>query len=69
MSIKLSPVVLPIDRPATLVIDVYVFNALRAGIPIGMPAAAGLYQSAVGFVLILTTNWIVRRLRPEMALF
>lgn len=56
-------------RPATLVIDVYVFQALRAGIPIGMPAAAGLYQSTVGFVLILLSNYVVRRIRPEMALF
>lgn len=56
-------------RRATLVIDVYVFNSLRGGIPIGMPAAAGLYQSFVGFILILTTNWIVRRVRPDMALF
>ncbi len=56
-------------RPVTLVIDVYVYNAMRTGARIGLAAAAGVYQSVVGFVLILFTNMIVRKFRPEMALF
>lgn len=36
---------------------------------VGMSAAAGLYQSLVGFVLVLLSNWIVRRKSPENSLF
>jgi putative aldouronate transport system permease protein len=36
---------------------------------IGMSAAAGLYQSAVGFVLVLASNLVVRRIDPEKSLF
>lgn len=56
-------------REVTVTIDVYVFNMLRSTSPLGYPAAASLLQSVVGFILILVTNYIVRKTRPEMALF
>lgn len=56
-------------RPVSNVIDLYVFNALRAGTNIGIPGAAALYQSAVGFILVLTTNAITRKISPDNALF
>ena len=56
-------------RSVSNVIDLYVFNSLRGGSNMGFPAAAALYQSVVGFVLILTTNTIVRRINPDNALF
>ncbi len=56
-------------RDVTVTIDVYVFNMLRSTSPLGYPAAVSLVQSVVGFVLILVTNFIVRKTRPEMALF
>jgi putative aldouronate transport system permease protein len=57
-------------RDVTTTIDVYVFNMLRGGsTPLGYPAAIALVQSVVGFVLILVTNTIVRKVRPEMSLF
>lgn len=56
-------------RGVSNVIDLYVFNSLRGGANIGIPAAAALYQSVVGFILILTTNYIVRRINPDNALF
>ncbi len=55
--------------PATDVIDTFVFRALRSLGDFGMAGAAGLYQSAVGFVLVLLSNWIVRRFDPGRALF
>jgi putative aldouronate transport system permease protein len=55
-------------RPVSNVIDVYVFNALRAGTNIGIPGAAALFQSVVGFVLVLTTNAITRKM-SDNALF
>jgi putative aldouronate transport system permease protein len=56
-------------RVVANVIDVYVYNALVSNGNYGLAAAAGLYQSVVGFILILTTNLIVRRIEPDMALF
>ena len=53
----------------TDVIDTYVYRALRVNADIGMAAAAGLYQSVVGFVLILVSNWLVKRVNPDRSLF
>ncbi|MFD2307817.1 ABC transporter permease [Enterococcus termitis] len=53
----------------TSVLDTYIFNGLTATGDIGMTAAAGLYQSTVGFVLLMVTNGIVRRFDNESALF
>ena len=54
---------------ATNVIDTYVYRTLVNVGDIGMSAAAGLYQSAVGFVLVLASNLVVRRIDPEKSLF
>ncbi|MFD0714441.1 ABC transporter permease [Paenibacillus sp. GCM10027626] len=53
----------------TNVIDTYVYRGLKTTGEIGMSTAAGLYQSFVGFVLVLTSNWIVRKFNKENALF
>jgi len=53
----------------TNVIDTYVFRGLVQLGNISMSAAAGVYQSLVGFVLVLTANLLVRRFDPDSALF
>ncbi|MBB6634592.1 ABC transporter permease [Cohnella thailandensis] len=53
----------------TQTIDTYVYRALMQLNDIGMSAAAGLYQSIVGFVLVLVVNSIVKRVNSENALF
>lgn len=55
--------------PTTQTIDTYVYRALMQQNQIGMSAAAGFYQSIVGFVLVLTANTIVRKLSPDDAMF
>jgi len=35
----------------------------------GMSTAAGLLQNLVGFVCIMITNGVVRKIEPESALF
>jgi putative aldouronate transport system permease protein len=55
--------------PTTDVIDTFVYRALRQMNDLGMSAAAGVYQSVVGFFLVLTINWLVRRIDSEKALF
>ena len=53
----------------TQTIDVYVYNGLMGQGNQGMTAAAGLYQSVVGFLLVIGTNAIVRKVSPEDAMF
>jgi putative aldouronate transport system permease protein len=53
----------------TNVIDTYVYRGLIELNNIGMAAAAGLYQSIVGFILVVSSNFLVRRINPENALF
>lgn len=55
--------------PATNVIDTYVFRSLKENGNIGMAAAANLYQSLVGFVLVLSSNFAVRKIDKDSALF
>lgn len=54
---------------ATDVIDTFVFRALAQGGDIGMTTAATLYQSIVGFVLIVTVNHIIKKIEPDYALY
>lgn len=56
-------------KDVTYTLDVFVYNMLRSGSPLGYPAAAAFVQSVVGFILILVTNYIVRKTRPELSLF
>lgn len=55
--------------PTTNVISTYVYRGLMQLGDIGMSSAAGLYQSFVGFVLVLLSNLVVRKINPENALF
>ncbi len=55
--------------PVTNTIDTYVYRGLLELGDITLSAAAGLYQSVVGFVLVLATNLMVRKIDPESALF
>ncbi|WP_405083259.1 ABC transporter permease [Paenibacillus chitinolyticus] len=55
--------------PVTNVIDTYVYRGLMQLGDIGMSSAAGLYQSVVGFVLVLISNLAVRKLDRDNALF
>ena len=56
-------------QPVTDVIDTYVYRGLMTLGDIGMSSAAGLYQSVVGFVLVLLSNYIVSRRNKDNALF
>ncbi|NIK79029.1 putative aldouronate transport system permease protein [Paenibacillus castaneae] len=53
----------------TNVIDTYVYRGLKSTGEIGMSTAAGLYQSIIGFVLVITSNGIVRKFNKDNALF
>jgi len=54
---------------ATDVLDTYVYRALITMNDIGMSSAASFYQAVVGFVLVVVTNLIVKKIDPESGLF
>ena len=53
----------------TQTIDTYVYRALMVNGNFTVSAAAGFYQSICGFILIVTVNYIVKRISPDNALF
>lgn len=53
----------------TNTIDTYVYRGLLELGDMSMSAAAGLYQSLVGFILIIISNLVIRKIDPESALF
>ncbi len=53
----------------TQTIDTYVYRGLMQSNNIGMSSAAGLYQSVVGFILVVTANLVVRKVDAESSLF
>ena len=63
----------PMDSGALLevtqTIDTYVYRGLMQTNNIGMSSAAGVYQSIVGFILVFSANWVVRKLDNDSSLF
>ncbi|MBQ8093161.1 MAG: sugar ABC transporter permease [Clostridia bacterium] len=55
--------------PVTNTIDTYVYRGLLEAGNISMSAAAGFYQSIVGFILVLGANLLVRKFDRDSALF
>ena len=55
--------------PTTDIIDTYVYRGLRTGSDIGITTAVGLFQSAVGLVMVIATNLVVKKISPENSLF
>lgn len=55
--------------PTTNVIDTYVYRALIEQGNISMSSAAGVYQSLVGFVVVIISNLVVRKYDKDRALF
>lgn len=53
----------------TNVIDTYVYRGLMESSNIGLSAAAGFYQSILGFIIVIVANQIVRKFSEENALF
>lgn len=50
-------------------IDVYVYKGLTQLNDVGRSSAAGFMQSVLGFILVLSANFIVRKLDEDNALF
>lgn len=53
----------------TQTIDTYVYRGLLERNDMPMATAAGVYQSIVGFILVMSANLVVRKIDPDSALF
>jgi putative aldouronate transport system permease protein len=54
---------------ATNTIDTYVYRGLITLNNVSMASAAGFFQSIVGFLLVLSANFVVKKVSEENALF
>ena len=56
--------------PVTNILDTYIYRAYMSTGDVGMSTAAGLFQSVVGFLMILVANYIVRtKINKDLALY
>ena len=55
--------------PATDVLDTYVYRALMTIGDIGMSSAAAFYQAVVGFILVIVSNSVAKKIDPESGMF
>lgn len=54
----------------TDIIDTYVYRiTMTQPLSIGLGTAAGLYQSVFGLVIVVVTNWLIKRKNEQYALF
>ncbi len=53
----------------TDVLETYVYRALIQSGNIGMSSAAGFLKSVVGLVLVLFTNYVVKKINPDYGLY
>ncbi len=53
----------------TDVIDTYIFRTMRVLGDMGLSSAVGLLQSVVGFVMVMATNYVAKKIDPERSLF
>lgn len=56
-------------KSTTRVLDSYVLNALMDSTDFGVTSAVTFYQSVVGFIMVVGSNFVVRKVAPENALF
>ena len=59
----------PLLNPVTDIIDTFVLRTMYNSHNFAIAAAAGVYQSVLGFVIIMSVNGIVKKAQPEYALF
>jgi putative aldouronate transport system permease protein len=51
------------------IIEMYVYRATISDFNFSTASAVGLYQSLIGFILLLTVNFNVKKIEPDYSLF
>lgn len=59
----------PLLYSTTDIIETYVYRATMTDFNFSTASAVGLYQSIIGFIIVVTVNWIVRKVEPDYSLF
>jgi len=54
---------------STDIIETFVYRATITDFNFSTASAVGLYQSIVGFVIVMTVNYIVKKIEPDYSLF
>ncbi|WP_029231526.1 ABC transporter permease [Butyrivibrio sp. VCB2006] len=55
--------------PTTDIIETYVYRATINDFNFSTASAVGLYQSIIGFVMVMGVNYIVKKIDPDYSLF
>lgn len=53
----------------TDIIETFVYRATMTDFNFSTASAVGLYQSVIGFVIVMTMNYIVKKIEPDYSLF
>lgn len=53
----------------TDIIETYVYRATMTDFNFATASAVGLYQSIIGFIIVITVNRIVKKIEPDYSLF
>ncbi|MCL2879012.1 MAG: ABC transporter permease subunit [Treponema sp.] len=56
-------------QPYTDIIETFVYRSLINQFNFSFSAATGLYQSTFGFIIVMTANYIIKKIEPDYALF
>ncbi len=59
----------PILYGTTDIIETYVYRSTMAEFNFSTASAVGLYQSVIGFIIVMTVNYIVKKIEPDYSLF
>ena len=53
----------------TDIIETFVYRATMTDFNFSTASAVGLYQSIIGFVIVMVVNYIVKKIEPDYSLF
>ena len=59
----------PLLHPTTDIIDTYVYRATIVDFNFSTASVVGLYQSIIGFAMVMICNWVVKKIDPDYSLF
>ncbi len=59
----------PLLYDTTDIIETYVYRSTMTDFNFSTASAVGLYQSIIGFCIVMASNFAVKKIDPEYALF
>ncbi len=55
--------------PTTDVIDTFIYRGLRQTVNIGLSSSAGFFQSIISLMIVVSFNWLARKVDSDSALY